>query len=47
MGIKNIQGSTKDFEKPLTNEAIYSFESFLESHGFETKEPLKTNPTKP
>ena len=47
MGIKNIQGSTKDFEKPLTSEAIYSFESFLESHGFETKEPLETNPTKP
>ena len=47
MGIKNIQGSTKDFDKPLTNEAIYSFESFLESHGFETKEPLETNPTKP
>lgn len=47
MGIKNIQGSTKDFDKPLTSEAIYSFENFLESHGFETKEPLETNPTKP
>ena len=47
MGIKNIQGSTKDFAKPLTSEAIYSFENFLESHGFETKEPLETNPTKP
>ena len=47
MGIKNIQGSTKDFDKPLTSEAIYSFENFLESHGFETKEPLEKNPTKP
>ena len=47
MGIKNIQGSSKDFDKPLTNEAIYSFENFLESHGFETKESLEINPTKP
>jgi len=47
MGIKNIQGSSKDFDKPLTNEAIYSFQSFLESHGFETKEELAINPVKP
>ena len=47
MGIKNIQGHDKKIEKPLLNEAIYKFETFLESHGFEVKDKLEINPEKP
>ena len=47
MGIKNIKGHTNEIEKPLTNESIYKFENFLESHGFETKDALDINPEKP
>ena len=47
MGIKNIQGHDKKIEKPLLNEAIYKFETFLESHGFEAKDKLEINPEKP
>ena len=47
MGIKNIQGHNREIDKPLTNDAIFKFQQFLESHGFETKEELEINPVKP
>ncbi len=47
MGIKNILGDSKDMDKPLTMDAVYSFQDFLKSHGFETKEELQVNPDKP
>ena len=47
MGIKNIQGHNKQIDKPLTNDAIFKFQQFLERHGFETKDELEINPDKP
>jgi putative DNA primase/helicase len=47
MGIKNVQGNNKDFTKPLTTDAIYRFERFLENHGLERKDPVEINPVKP
>ena len=47
MGIKNVQGQDKQIEKPLLNNAIFKFEQFLESHGFEVKDKLEINPDKP
>ena len=47
MGIKDLKGNSHEIEKPLTNQAIYKFENFLQSHGFETKDELETNPPKP
>ena len=47
MGIKNVQGQDKQIEKPLLSNAIFKFEQFLESHGFEVKDTLEINPDKP
>jgi len=47
MGIKNISDGSKNMDKPLTMDAIYSFQQFLEAQGFETKEELQVNPVKP
>ena len=47
MGIKNISDGSKNMDKPLTMDAIYSFQQFLEAQGFETKEELQINPIKP
>jgi hypothetical protein len=38
MGIKNIKGDSREFEKPLTIESMGKFIEFLKSHGFEPKE---------
>ena len=47
MGIKDLKGTSHEIEKPLTSQAIYKFENFLQSHGFETKDELEINPLKP
>jgi hypothetical protein len=48
MGIKNIKGDSREFEKPLTIESMGKFIEFLKSHGFEPKEGnLEPNPEKP
>ena len=48
MGIKNIKGDGREFEKPLTMESMGKFIEFLKSHGFEPKEGnLEPNPEKP
>ena len=48
MGIKNIKGDGREFEKPLTMESMGKFTEFLKSHGFEPKEGnLEPNPEKP
>ena len=46
MGIKNISDGSKNMDKPL-QWTLYSFQQFLEAHGFETKEELQVNPVKP
>jgi len=48
MGIKNIKGGGKEYEKPLTMESMGKFTEFLKKHGFEPKnETLEPNPEKP
>ena len=34
MGIKNIKGGGKEYEKPLTMESMGKFTEFLKKHGF-------------
>ena len=48
MGIKNIKGGGKEYDKPLTMESMGKFTEFLKQHGFEPKnETLEPNPEKP
>jgi len=48
MGIKNIKGGGKEYDKPLTMESMGKFTEFLKQKGFKPKnKTLEPNPEKP